>query len=57
MLMSEKTQDQELDLVAEDITVEELQDEQVSENVEVSDEETNDVVAEDADSVEEATDA
>jgi len=55
--MSEKTQDQELDLVAEDITVEELQDEQVSENVEVSDEETNDVVAEDADSVEEATDA
>ena len=55
--MSEKKQDQELDLVAEDITVEELQDEQVVENVEVSDEETTDVVAEDADSVEEATDA
>lgn len=55
--MSEKKQDQELDLVAEDITVEELQDEQVVENVEVSDEETTDVVAEDADSVEEAADA
>ena len=55
--MSEKTQDQELDLVAEDITVEELQDEQVVENVEVSDEETTDVVAEDANSVEEAADA
>ena len=55
--MSEKKQDQELDLVAEDITVEELQDEQVVENVEVSDEETTDVVAEDANSVEEAADA
>jgi len=55
--MSEKKQDQELDLVAEDITVEELQDEQVVENVEVSDEETTDIVAEDADSVEEAADA
>ena len=55
--MSEKKQDQELDLVAEDITVEELQDEQVVENVEVTEEETNDVTEAAADSVEEAADA
>ena len=55
--MSEKKQDQELDLVAEDITVEELQNEQVVENVEVTEEETNDVTEAAADSVEEAADA
>ena len=58
--MSEKKQDQELDLVAEDIKVEELQDEQV-ESVEVSEQE--ETVAEEvktdetADTVEEAADA
>lgn len=55
--MSEKKQGQEIDLVAEDITVEELQDEQVVENVEVTEEETDDVIESTADSVEEAADA
>jgi len=54
--MSEKKQDQELDLVTEDINVEQLQDEQVVENVEVTEEETTDVTLA-ADSVEEAADA
>lgn len=51
--MSKKQQDQELDLVAEDITVVELQDELV-EDVEVSNEETE-VTSEAADTVVEAT--
>lgn len=54
--MSEKQKDQSLDLVAEDITVDQLQDEQVVENVEVSDEETDNVDT-DADSVEESMEA
>lgn len=50
--MSKKQQDQELDLVAEDITVVELQDELV-EDVEVSNEETE-IASETAETVEEA---
>ena len=60
--MSEKKHDQEIDLVAEDITVEELQNEQVVEDVEVSEQEetiAEEVTSEeaDADTVEEAADA
>lgn len=51
--MSKKQQDQELDLVAEDITVVELQDELV-EGVEVSNEETE-IASETAETVAEAT--
>ena len=55
--MSEKNNDQAIDLVAEDITVEELQDEQIVEDVEVSKEETEITSEESASTVEEATDA
>lgn len=56
--MSVKKQDQKIDLVAEDIKVEELQDEQIVEGVEVSGEETE-VTSEDssAETVSEAADA
>ena len=55
--MSKKQQDQAVDLVAEDITVVELQDEHVAEEVEVSNEETEVTTEATASSVEEAADA
>lgn len=58
MLMSGKKQDQKVgQVVAEDITVENLQDEQIVEDVEVSDEETEVTSDVNADTVEESADA